>query len=69
LDYNNNDRRKAIVQKSNVYSDEFFNWFGDWTAPTIFTANNVDNVEELKQKYPSLLPNKFYHHSTNKFGK
>lgn len=26
------NRNKAIVAKSNVYSDEFFNWFGDWTA-------------------------------------
>lgn len=28
------DRNKAIVAKSNVYSDEFFNWFGDWTKIT-----------------------------------
>ena len=35
----------------------------------IFTAQNVDNKEELMRKYPSNLPNKYYHHSTNKFGK
>lgn len=35
----------------------------------IFTAQNVNNPSELMRKYPSNLPNKFYHHSTNKFGK
>ena len=30
LDYFKGDRAKAIVAKTNVYSDEFFNWFGDW---------------------------------------
>lgn len=52
-----------------VRTKPFKNWFGDWENPTIFTANNVDDVEALKAKYPSELPNKFYHHSTNKFGK
>lgn len=37
LDHFGGDRNKAIVAKSNVYSDEFFNWFGDWTA-----ENNED---------------------------
>lgn len=32
LDYYNGDRAKAIAAKSKVYSDEFFNWFGDWTV-------------------------------------
>ena len=31
LEYFNGDRESAIIAKSNVYSDEFFNWFGDWT--------------------------------------
>lgn len=35
----------------------------------IFTAQNVDEPEELMRKYPSELPNKYYHHSTNRFGK
>lgn len=35
----------------------------------IFTAQNVDDVTGLMNKYPSLLPNKYYHHSTNKFGR
>ena len=38
-------------------------------AFVIFTAQNVDNPSELMRKYPSKLPNKFYHHSTNKFGR
>jgi len=50
-------------------SKEFKEWFGDWENPTIYTALNVDNPEQLKEKYPSDLPNKFYHHSTIKFGK
>lgn len=35
----------------------------------LFTAQNVDNPQALMDKYPSPLPNKFYHHSTNKFQK
>lgn len=57
---------KQYVQ---VRTKAFKDWFGDWENGTIFTANNVDNIEELKRKYPSTLPNKFYHHSTNKFGR
>lgn len=52
-----------------VRTKAFKDWFGDWEKGTIFTANNVDDIEELKRKYPSTLPNKFYHHSTNKFGR
>ena len=52
-----------------VRTKEFIDKFGDWENPTIFTANNVDNAEVLQEKYPSALPNKFYHHSTNSFGK
>ena len=32
LSHFNGDKAKAIVAKSNVYSDQFFNWFGDWTS-------------------------------------
>lgn len=56
-------------QYAQVRTKAFKDWFGDWENGTIFTANNVDNIEELKRKYPSTLPNKFYHHSTNKFGR
>lgn len=34
----------------------------------IYTAQKVDSPKELEKRYPSKLPNKFYHHSTNKFG-
>lgn len=32
LDHFGGDRRKTLIAKSNVYSDQFFNWFGDWTS-------------------------------------
>lgn len=32
LNHFGGDRAKAIVAKSKIYSDEFFNWFGDWTV-------------------------------------
>lgn len=32
LDHFGGDRTKALIAKSNVYSDQFFNWFGDWTS-------------------------------------
>ena len=35
----------------------------------LYTAQVVDNPEDLMQRYPSKLPNKYYHHSTNLFGK
>ena len=42
LDYFGGDRAKAIVAKSNVYSDEFINWFGDWGRfKTVDTKNNL----------------------------
>lgn len=41
LNYFGGDKTKAIVAKSNVYSDEFFNWFGDWTQ------DNKENVSKV----------------------
>ena len=43
LDYFGGDKTKAIVAKSNIYSNEFINWFGDWTS----NANdfNLDNID------------------------
>lgn len=35
----------------------------------LYTAQVVDDQNALMRKYPSELPNKFYHHSTNKFGR
>ena len=66
-----NGRVSNLTEKQyvQVRTKAFKDWFGDWEKGTIFTANNVDDIEELKRKYPSTLPNKFYHHSTNKFGR
>jgi len=49
LDYFKGDRPSAIVAKSNVYSDEFFNWFGDWTAEDKENVSKVvdENGEPL----------------------
>lgn len=66
---NGNVSNLTEKQYAQVRTKAFKDWFGDWEKGTIFTANNVDNIEELKRKYPSTLPNKFYHHSTNKFGR
>lgn len=63
------DYNLAMQKKAAMYLSQYTDKNGKWYEGTIFTANNVDNVEELKYKYPSTLPNKFYHHSTNKFGR
>ena len=36
--------------------------------PVIYTSYNVDDVDALKEKYPSGLSDKYYHHSTVKYG-
>lgn len=41
LDHFNGDRQKAILAKANVYSKQFFNWFGDWTS------ENKENVSKV----------------------
>ena len=41
LHVTNGDRTRAIILKAKVYSDEFFNWFGDWTS------NNKENVSKV----------------------
>lgn len=56
LDHFGGDRAKTIVAKSNVYSDEFFNWFGDWTSDTNnFNLDNIDyslvDVEEYTKPW------------------
>ena len=42
LDYYGGNRAKAIAAKSKVYSDEFFNWFGNWINPEE-SQSNVSN--------------------------
>lgn len=43
------NRNAAIIVKSNVYSDEFFNWFGDWTNEDKTNVSKVvdENGEPL----------------------
>lgn len=50
LDYFKGDKAKAIVAKTNVYSDEFFNWFGDWISPN--ETNPYDSNIELSKAQP-----------------
>lgn len=46
LEYFNGDRAKAIEAKSNVYSDEFFNWFGDWINDPTNASKVIDENGE-----------------------
>ena len=55
-------------EKKHIFGKKFKNWFGDWTKSKNFRSYNVDDVDALMQKYPSELPNKFYHHSTVNYG-
>ncbi len=48
---------------------QFKKEIGDWEEPTQYTANNVDDPADLERRYPSTLPNKYYHHSTNVYGR
>lgn len=52
-----------------IIKESIENVLNDNDSFVIFTAQNIDNPNELMRKYPSQLPNKYYHHSTNKFGK
>lgn len=57
------DRQKAIVAKTNVYSDEFFNWFGDWTSQTEkkyrYKIYDVPKDRYLSENELSEIRNKF----------
>ena len=49
LDHFDGDIEAAIIAKSNVYSDEFTEWFGDWTAEEKENVSKVvdENGEPL----------------------
>lgn len=72
LDHFNGDIQKAIVAKSNIYSDEFLNWFGNWIIPATpeyaenkdINAGEVSKVVDLNGE-----PLVMWHHSPNKFKK
>lgn len=63
---------KDLLSKVNpldqTKSLNFKRWFGNWEKPTIYSAYKVDDTKGLEEKYPSALPNKFYHHSTVSYG-
>jgi len=61
LDYFGGDKTKAIVAKSNVYSGEFFNWFGDWTQ------DNKENVSKIVDENGE--PFVVYHNTRAQFDK
>ena len=44
LHVTNGDRTQALILKAKVYSDEFFDWFGDWTS------DNKENVSKVVDK-------------------
>ena len=46
LDLFGGDRIKAIIAKSNIYSQNFFNWFGDWIDDPTNTSEIVDENGE-----------------------
>lgn len=63
---------KDLLSKVNpldqTKSLNFKRWFGNWEKPIIYSAYKVDDTKGLEEKYPSALPNKFYHHSTVSYG-
>lgn len=48
-------------------STRLCNSYGQKPMKILYTCQLVNDQEALKAKYPSSLPNKYYHHSTNKF--
>lgn len=54
------NRTDAIVAKTNVYSDEFFNWFGDWTGSDYKSdaaeklISKLNNIVNSDSKYSAL---------------
>lgn len=59
LGYFEGDRRKAIRAKANVYSNKFFNWFGNWTA------EEKENVSKIVDENGE--PFVVYHNTRAKF--
>ena len=58
LDQFNGDRREALIAKSRVYSNYFFNWFGDWVNSPESSSKVVDENGE-----PLIV----YHRTPSKF--
>ena len=57
LDYFEGDRKKALIAKAKTLSDDFFNWFGNWTAEDKENVSKVvdENGEPLVVYHTSSL--------------
>lgn len=50
LEHYNGDHKKAIIAKAKTLTDEFFNWFGNWTGEKAVyddEGNRVDQVSKI----------------------
>lgn len=68
LEYTNGDEKEAIKMKSNVYSDEFFKWFGNWilpATPDLEEGEDVDFGEISKVVDQNGEPLVVWHHTNN----
>lgn len=64
------DEKEAIKMKSNVYSDEFFKWFGNWiipATPDLAEDENISSGEVSKVVDENGEPLIVYHASTKLF--
>lgn len=43
------------------------NSYGKKPIEILYTCQEVNDPKALQEKYPTTLPNKYYHHSTNEF--
>lgn len=75
LEYFKGNRKEAIKAKANVYTDKFFNWFGNWTRQygivddsvkyNIITPEgeiNWEYFESLMDKYHNKQPDSMFAH-------
>lgn len=53
---------KGIRNADNIISEDMDN-------SVLYTAQVINDPHALEIKYPTKHPNKFYHHSTNRFGR
>ena len=70
IDHFGGDINKAIVAKSNVYSDAFAQWFGDWTAEDKNDVSKVvdENGEPLIVWHGNRTDNKIRQFDKSKIG-
>lgn len=57
LNVTNGDRTQALILKAKVYSNEFFDWFGDWTSEDKENVSKVvDKNGEPQVTYHTVSP-------------